>query len=103
MGSFIPLLGFIFVHVFISFVSLTFLIRLKKYDGVIFVVVCNITSLFWVLTWMMWWTEVAQVAKIGKSSPKLNICTNNAFERMKLAPNEAINLFVVVGRIRVIT
>ncbi len=50
MGSFIPLLGFIFVHVFISFVSLTFLIRLKKYDGVIFVVVCNITSLFWVLT-----------------------------------------------------
>jgi hypothetical protein len=44
-----------------------------------------------------------QVAKIGQSGPKFNICTNNDFERMKLAMNETINKFVVVGLMRVIT
>jgi hypothetical protein len=51
----------------------------------------------------MSWIEATQVAKIGKSGPKFNICTNNDFEKMKLAMNETINKFVVVGFMRVIT
>jgi hypothetical protein len=47
--------------------------------------------------------EIAQVAKIGKLSPKFNICTNDDFERVKLVANEALKRCVAIGLGRGIT
>jgi hypothetical protein len=38
-----------------------------------------------------------QVAKIGKSGPKFNICIEDAFEKLKLVVNKTIKRFVATG------
>ncbi len=62
----------------------------KKCDATIFVVVCSITSLFKPLGKMIWLKKVGQLVKIGKSSLKLNIHIDDAFEIVILAMNEVI-------------
>jgi len=59
MGSFIPLLSFLPTLIFISFVGFFYLNKVfKKIDGVIFVVVYDITSLIQALGKVIWSREV---------------------------------------------
>jgi hypothetical protein len=43
------------------------------------------------------------ITKIGKLGLKFNICIDDAFEKVKLVANEAINISMVVGLGRCIT